>query len=557
MAGRKPRLLGTSRPHPRLRPNPVCPPGGIRAVEHHAVAQQRKQATAGKLAPVTSVGRHPCTDYCNMRLVYGCESALAILIKSSNTYTDMTRTRFAPSPTGALHCGAVRTALFAWLLARQQNGRFLLRIEDTDQKREVAGGTQNIKETLRWLGLMWDEGPDIGGPYEPYIQSQRLAIYKKYALELYEKGLAYADPYSSEELQQLREKAQAEKRPFLYRDHRPDNPPAWDGSQPLRIRLEPKVYSWNDAIMGTVSLGPEMIDDYIIIKADGFPTYNFCHIIDDYLMKITHVLRSQEFISSVPKFLATHEVLGWEPPINGITPPVLDATGKRKLSKRYGAKPILEYRDQGFLPEALINMMATLGWNDGTEQEVYTVDELIEKFDLSRVQKSGAIFDEQRLVWLNGAHIRRLSLDELFDRVQNFWPASAQQASDDYKKQVLALVHERLKFFAELPELTKFFFEEPTISDEIFSGNKQLKKLTPEERATMIDQVSAALQDCDFSEANLEETLRALVEKLETKPGILFGLIRATITGSNVAPGLFETMHTLGKDTILRRLQKS
>jgi len=465
------------------------------------------------------------------------------------------RTRFAPSPTGALHSGVVRSALFAWLLARQHGGQFLLRIEDTDQKREVEGGMQNIIESLRWLGLEWDEGPEVGGPYAPYIQSQRLDIYKQYAQELVDKGLAYADPYSSEELQQLREKAQAEKRPFLYREHRPENPPKWDGSQALRIRLEPKSWTWQDAVMGEVTLGPEMIDDYIIIKADGFPTYNFCHIIDDHLMKISHVMRSQEFISSVPKFLATHEVLGWESPINAILPQVMDETGKRKLSKRAGAKPILAYRDMGVLPSAMINFLATIGWNDGTEQEVYTVDELTEKFSLDRVQKSGGIFDEQRLMYLNGVHIRRLSLDKLFEKVANFWPETA-DGSEDYKKSVLQLVHERLKYFAELPNLTRFFFADPTISDELFANNKQLKKLSADERKTMLRAVTENLNESDFSEADLEERLRGLVEELQTKPGILFGLIRAQVTGSNVAPGLFETLHVLGKEASLRRLQK-
>jgi len=465
------------------------------------------------------------------------------------------RTRFAPSPTGALHSGVVRTALFAWLLARKNNGQFLLRIEDTDQKREVEGGTENIKESLRWLGLTWDEGPDVGGPYGPYVQSERLNIYKKYAQELIDKGLAYADPYSPEELQALREKAQAEKQPFLYREHRPENPPVWDGTQALRIKLEPKAWTWHDAVMGDVTMGPEMIDDYIIVKSDGFPTYNFCHIIDDHLMGITHVMRAQEFISSVPKFLATHEVLGWESPINAIMPQVMDETGKRKLSKRAGAKPILAYRDLGYLPSAMLNFLATIGWNDGTEQEIYTVEELIEKFDLSRVQKSGGIFDEQRLAYLNGVHIRKLSLDELFEKVADFWPEQASGATDDYKKQVLALVHERLKFFAELPDLTRFFFAEPTITDETFAGNKQLKKLSTDERQAMLASVRETLADSDFSEADLEARLRALVEKLGAKPGVLFGLIRATITGSNVAPGLFETMRVLGKDTVLKRIQ--
>lgn len=464
------------------------------------------------------------------------------------------RTRFAPSPTGALHSGVVRTALFSWLLARHNDGQFLLRIEDTDQKREVAGGTANIIESLQWLGLTWDEGPEIGGPYAPYIQSQRLDIYKQYAQELFDKGLAYADPYTPEELQALRDKAQAEKRPFLYRDHRPENPPTWDGTQALRIKLKPKSWTWHDAVMGEVNMGPEMIDDYIIIKADGFPTYNFCHIIDDHLMGITHVMRSQEFISSVPKFLATHEVLGWESPVNAILPQVMDETGKRKLSKRHGAKPILEYRDMGILPSAMLNFLATIGWNDGTDQEIYTVDELITKFDLSRVQRSGGVFDEQRLKFLNGVHIRKLSLDELFDKVTSFWPAEAKDASESYRKSVLALVHERLKFLAELAELTRFFFIDPTIQNNIFADNKQLKKLSAAERTMMLEAVAATLADSDFSEGDLEERLRGLVEQLDTKPGVLFGLIRIVVTGSNIAPGLFETLHVLGRETVLRRI---
>lgn len=483
---------------------------------------------------------------------------LALKHTLRDTVTDMTtRTRFAPSPTGALHSGVARTALFAWLLAKHNGGQFLLRIEDTDQKREVEGGTENIKETLRWLGLQWDEGPDIGGPVGPYIQSQRLDIYKKYAQELVDKGLAYADPYTPEELQKLREQAQAEKRPFLYRNHRPENPPKWDGTQPLRIKLTPKAYEWDDAVMGRIGMGPEMIDDYIIVKSDGFPTYNFCHIIDDHLMGITHVMRSQEFISSVPKFLATHEALGWESPINAILPQVMDETGRAKLSKRKGAKPVLDYRDKGFLPEAVLNFIATIGWNDGTEQEIYTLPELIEKFSLDRVQKSGGNFDEQRLVYLNGAHIRRLSGSDLFTRVTDFWPRSAANFDDAYKKEVLALVHERLKFFAELPQLTEFFFSEPTVKETTYTDNKQLKKLSADQRREMLHAVHTELTESDFSEVDLETRMRGLVETLETKPGVLFSLVRVAITGSNVAPGLFETMRVLGKQKTLARLQNA
>jgi glutamyl/glutaminyl-tRNA synthetase len=208
------------------------------------------------------------------------------------------------------------------------------------------------------------------------------------------------------------------------------------------------------------------------------------------------------------------------------------------------------------MPEAMLNFMATIGWNDGTEQEIFTLPELIEKFSLDRVQKSGGTFDEKRLMYLNGVHIRRLSLEELFTRVAEFWPASAAQYDDDYKKEVLALVHERLKFFAELPELTEFFFSEPDVTEELFSGNKQLKKLSPEERATMLRAVHDSLAESDFSEPDLEERMRSLVESLQTKTGMLFGLVRASITGSNVAPGLFETMRVIGKEKTLARLQK-
>ncbi|MCA9339095.1 glutamate--tRNA ligase, partial [Candidatus Saccharibacteria bacterium] len=278
----------------------------------------------------------------------------------------MTRTRFAPSPTGLLHVGAARTALFAWLIARQNNGKFILRIEDTDKAREVEGSIAHIQESLHWLGISWDEGPKNGGKFAPYQQSQRLEIYRQWAQKLIDAGRAYADPYSPEELQSFREEAKANKKPFLYRNHRPENPPTWDGSQPLRFKSEPKSYTWNDAVMGELSSGKEVIDDFILIKSDNYPTYNFCHIVDDALMQITHVIRSQEFISSVPKFLNLYEALEIQPPIMATLPFVMGASGNKKLSKRDGAKDLLDYKREGYLPEALMNFLATLGWNDGT-----------------------------------------------------------------------------------------------------------------------------------------------------------------------------------------------
>ena len=242
-------------------------------------------------------------------------------------------TRFAPSPTGFMHVGGVRTALYAWLLAKKHKGTFILRIEDTDKEREVEGSIEHIKKSLKWLSLDWDEGPDIGGSHAPYIQSERLELYKKYANILIEKGLAYADPYTEEEIENFRKISEEQKRPFLYREHRPENPPIWDGSKPLRFKItEPKRTEWQDLVWGDLSAGPEALDDFIIIKSDGYPTYNFAHIIDDIEMGVTHIVRGQEFIASTPKFLAVYEALEIAPPYFVTTPPIMGADGKRKLA---------------------------------------------------------------------------------------------------------------------------------------------------------------------------------------------------------------------------------
>jgi len=371
------------------------------------------------------------------------------------------RTRFAPSPTGYLHVGGIRTALFAWLIARQNGGEFILRIEDTDQAREVEGSAQHIIDSLKVLGMDYDQGP--------YYQSQRLEIYRKWAQTLIDAGRAYADPYTPEEVQQFREAAQSAKQPFLYRNHRPENPPAWDGTKPLRFKSEPKAYTRTDAVMGELSTGPEVIDDFVLLKSDGFPTYNFAHIIDDQEMQITHVTRTQEFLASIPNYLNLYEALGFEPPVLATLPFILGPDGKKKLSKRDGAKDVLDYNREGYLPDAMVNFIASLGWNDGTEQEIFSRKELIEKFSLDHVQRSGARFDERRLLWMNGHYIRELSVDELYVKVANFWPAEAAGSDDAYKKQVLSLVQERLKYFAELPELTKFFFIDLPVDPSLIS----------------------------------------------------------------------------------------
>jgi glutamyl-tRNA synthetase len=447
----------------------------------------------------------------------------------------------------------VRTALFAWLVTKQPSGQFILRIEDTDRSRHVEQSEQHIQDCLKWLGLAWDEGP--------IRQSERLEIYKEWANKLVAAGRAYADPYSPEQVEGFRQEAANNKKPFLFRNHRPDNPAAWDGSQPLRFKSEPKVYKWHDEVIGDLSAGPEAVDDFIILKSDGFPTYNFAHIVDDHLMQITHVIRSQEFLPSVPKFLNLYEALNIEPPKLATLPYVMAPDGKKKLSKRDGAKDVLDYKKEGYLPEALINLLATMGWNDGTTQEIFSIDELIKKFSLDRVQKGGAQFDEQRLVWLNGHYIRQLSADELVQKTKDFWPPEAKDADENYKKEILSLVQERLKYFSELPQLTSFFFAEPSQENitELYKNpvDKQLKNLALTDIKSLLDAADTELQLSNFSNKDLQNRLNGLLEKLGTKPGILFAALRIAVTGAKASPELTGTLHVLGKEKSLNRLKQA
>lgn len=475
---------------------------------------------------------------------------------------DVVRTRFAPSPTGYMHIGGVRTALFAWLVARQAGGQFILRIEDTDKQRQVAGSEEHIIESLKWLRLNWDEGPDINAEHGPYRQSERLQVYKDIAQRLVDGGMAYADPYTPSQLDEFRAKAKADKRPFLFRDLRPEKPPAWNGSQALRFKSDPKAYQWHDAVLGDLAAGPEAIDDFILMKGDGYPTYNFAHVLDDYFMGISHVIRSQEFLPSVPRFLNLYEALQIQPPILATVPYVMGPDGKKKLSKRDLAKDILDYRKDGFLPEALVNFMATMGWNDGTEQEIYSVNELIAKFRLADVQRSGARFDEQRLIWMDGVHIRKLSLEELYGRIaeepENFW-GDGQTAPREYKLRILGLLQERLKYLAEIPALTAFFFTMPSISSvkELLVNpvDKGLTDLTGSQKRQLLESACATLSESDFTKEDIAARLNQLLSDMQTKPAVLFPLIRIALTGSKISPEIFGTLAVLGKDGSLHRLR--
>jgi len=465
-----------------------------------------------------------------------------------------TRTRFAPSPTGALHIGVIRTALFAWLLARHDKGEFILRIEDTDQERNLDWANENIIKSLKYLDLDYDEGPDKPGKFGPYIQSQRLSIYHEWANKLITSGRAYSDPFTKDELDKLRDQAKAEKRPFLFRDHRPENPMKWDGKTPLRFKSEPKSYAWKDLVMGKLSAGPESIDDFIIIKSDGFPTYNFCHIVDDYLMEITHVIRSQEFLPSVPKFLNLYEALNITPPIFATPPPVLNPDNNRKLSKREGAKQVLDYQAMGILSDAMTNTIVSLGWNDGTTDEFYNREQLITKFDISRLQKAGAHFSEDRLFWMSGHYIRQLSDEQLYIKAKSFLPISSEKFDDKYRTTVLGLIKERLKYFAEIPDLTNFFFEDLPININLIKDNKILSKFDNSTLVELLKTSRDKLEKINFQQTDLVDHLNLLLVKTNQPPRILFSLIRIATTNAPASPGLAETMAILGKERSLSRI---
>jgi glutamyl-tRNA synthetase len=473
----------------------------------------------------------------------------------SSTKLDV-RVRFAPSPTGLLHIGGMRSALFNWLWARHTGGTFVLRLEDTDRNRLVEESAEQIYRSHAALGITPDEGPQQGGPYGPYVQSERLDIYRRHADQLVETGALYPCWCSPERLTSLREQAQQEGRAFKYDRHclQPGNQQELTVPHVLRFRIpdEPQRIGWDDAIRGHNEFDLKDLDDFVALKADGFPTYHLAHVIDDHLMKITHVLRADEWLPSTPKHLLLWEAFGWDVPIYGHLPAVQGPTGGKKLSKRDGAEPVEAYIEQGYLPEALRSFLATLGWNDGTTDEVYPTDELVKRFTLDRIQKSPARFDVERLTWINGYMIRAMLPEDLLQRTQGFWPASAKTADDPYLLSVLQLVQDRLKFLAELPDLTEFFFTDP--EPDIAMLTKQLDRAVAQN--ALLDVIKAT-SGGEWTEAGLEAAIRPLAEQLDLKTGQLFGLIRVALTGRTAAPGLFETLAVLGQETALRRLNRA
>lgn len=463
-------------------------------------------------------------------------------------------TRFAPSPTGYMHVGGIRTALYAWAFARKHNGRFILRIEDTDKAREVAGSIEHIIESLKWLGINWDEGVDIGGPHAPYLQSKRLDSYKKYARILIEKGYAYPDPYSEEEIAAFRLQAETEKRVFLFRDFRPDTFETWDGTKPLRFKV-PVVEesSWYDEVRGNLHAGAEALDDFILIKSDGYPTYNFAHIIDDLEMDVTHIMRADEFIASTPKFLSLYKALDITPPKLVTLPPILGTEGTKKLGKRDGAKDILEYRNEGYVPEAMVNFLALLGWNPGGEKEILEPSEIISLFSIEKIHKAGAMFNEEKLLWMNKEHIRKQSVEQQLASVRKYMPTIY---SDELLARIYPILIDRIATYGELISLEqeefRLFVETPILDKE--------KLPWKDDEPTVSAMHLTHIIDCiETGETSTPETAKAtiLVYAEKNGKGNVLWPLRVALSGKEKSIDPFTLVSFLGKEESIRRIKEA
>ncbi len=475
------------------------------------------------------------------------------------------RVRFAPSPTGRPHVGGIRTAMFNWLLARHARGRFILRIEDTDVTRKVEGAVDYIMEGLRWLGLDWDEGPDIGGDYAPYYQSQRLDLYKEAAQRLVDQGDAYYCYCSPERLEQMRREQTTRKQPSGYDRHCRDLTPQEraqkqaEGIVPVvrfKVPLQGKT-SFNDLIYGDVSFEHATIDDFVMLKSDGYPTYHLASVVDDHAMEISHVIRGEEWLSSTPRHLLLYEALGYEPPLY-VHHPLIVGPDRAKLSKRHGDVSILEFREKGYLPETMFNFIALIGWSLDDKTELMTRQELITSFSLERIGKTSAVFNRDKLEWMNGVYIRSLDIEDLAQRALPFLekglPEQVKRPLDtDYVRRIMPLIRERINTLEEAAVYASFFFiDTPEYEPSLLVG----KKMTPEASLVALKAAQERLSSLDsFDHELLDDTLRPLAGDLGLKTGQLFGLLRTATTGRTATPPLFETMAVLGKEKCLKRIK--
>lgn len=466
------------------------------------------------------------------------------------------RVRFAPSPTGYPHLGNIRTALFNWLFARHSGGSFILRIEDTDQARKVEGAVEIIMDSLRWLGMDWDEGP--------YFQSQRLETYRQYAYQLVNEGKAYCCYCSPERLEAMRADQVARKLPPGY-DRRCRELRAEEAKAGVSVGAEPVVRfkspiggqtSVSDLIRGEVIFENSTLDDFVLLKSDGYPTYHLANIVDDHFMDITHVMRAEEWLSSTPRHVLLYRALGWKPPQFAHLPMIL-GPDKSKLSKRHGATAINEYRDRGFLPEAMINFLALLGWSLDDRTEIMSRDEIVKNFSIERVSKTAAVFNLEKLEWMDGVYIRNLTSEEFATGCLPFaerdLPAEIKRPVDfSYLKLILPLVQERAKTLAEVPELVDFFFCEILgYEPALLQG-----KLQKDEAVKVLNRSIEVLGQVEgWKTEVLELAIRPLTDELGMKAGLFFSVLRVAVTGRTASPPLFQTMEVLGRERCMDRLR--
>ncbi len=477
------------------------------------------------------------------------------------------RTRFAPSPTGYPHVGNIRTALFAWLFARHYGGSFIIRIEDTDVARKVEGAVEAILDGLRWLGLDWDEGPEVGGNYGPYYQSQRLELYRQAAEQLVAQGNAYHCYCSPERLDQMRAEQARRKQPPGYDRHCRDLSPEEraqkeaQGIQPV-VRFKTPLEGttgYTDVIWGEVAFDNKTIDDFVLLKSDGYPTYHLASVVDDHAMEITHVLRAEEWISSTPRHILLYRAMGFPPPQFAHLPMLL-GSDRAKLSKRHGAVSITDYKEQGYLAEAMLNFLSLLGWSLDDRTEIMSRQQIIDSFSLDRVSKTAAIFNHDKLEWMNGVYLRSLELDDLVQRSLPFLekglPKEVKRPlSVDYVRDMMPLIQERARTLAEVPALAEFFFIDELDYDASLLIGKQMDR---ESTINALETVEGKLGKLgSFDAGTLEALLRPLAEELGLKTGQLFGALRTAVTGRTAAPPLFQTMAVLGKERCQQRIARA
>jgi len=466
--------------------------------------------------------------------------------------SDPIRVRFAPSPTGFMHIGSVHTAMFNYLFARNQGGKFVLRIEDTDEVRSTEASVGVIYSGLKWLEMDWDEGPDVGGPHAPYVQSERLDIYRQHLDRLLAEGKAYKCYCTREDLEEQRRIQQARSLPPRYdgRCRLVEDRPGVEHCVRLKVAETGKTVI-HDLIQGEVVNENALVGDPVIGKTSGFPTFHFAVVVDDALMQISHVIRAADHVPNTQIHVQLQDALGFPRPQYAHLPLIL-GTDRTKLGKRHGSVSVVEYQEQGYLPEALFNFLALLGWSPGSEeQEVFSREELIARFELERINRAPASFSYDKLDWMNGVYIRNLPVPQLAARIQPVLVAAGFDASPALAEQIVPLIRERIKTLNEVVPMTDFFFSDPQGYDPALLLGK---KMSPAVARTALERAAQVLAGVDFTEEALDGALRAGAESLGLKAGDFFTPIRVAVTGKAVSPPLFGALVILGRDRVLKRL---